>query len=304
MAGWDKEKARARAKNWREEHREQYRAYLKAWYEAHREEVREKSRERYRKKQEEMKAKHAAYREANREKIRAQKRALYAKKKQQQKNLEGEMIMMEGVELERCPRCGSEAGMKVQGRLYVAGCTKIRCRNWLGKQDAPAGETAEAAAAGWNELARDQRAELGEQAKGTEVEKLKGSEVEKLTNSEFFNLSTPSAGEPTALRQGRTETPRQDCDTDETSGEEEAAENAGEEAAAEEEDGERSARFWLELDGKWYWLEEGVEGCEGCAFNLAFGKRSLCGAVASEDFAHAATLCKAADGVWRDNSEE
>ena len=302
MADLDKEKTRARAKTWREENREQYRAYLKAWYEAHREEVREKARERYRKKQAEMKAKHAAYREANREKIRAQKRALYAKKKQQQKNLEGEMIMMEGVELERCPRCGSEAGVKVQGRLYVAGCTKTRCRNWLGKQDATTGETAEAAAAGWNELARDQREELGEQAKGTEVEKLKGTEGEKVKGSadseysDSSDLSTVQPFNPPEEEVAEVE--------EEAAAEEEAV--AEEEGEAEEEDGERSARFWLELDGKWYWLEEGVEGCEGCAFRLAFGNRVICAAACKtgEDFAHASTLCKAAEGVWRDNSEE
>ena len=293
-------KARERAAAWREKNRERYRGYLKEWYGEHREEVLERNRERYQQNREKELAKRAAYREANREKINAQKRALYAKKKQQQKNLEGEMIMMEGVELERCPRCGSETGVKVQGRLYVAGCTKMRCRNWLGKQDATTGETAEAAAAGWNELAREQRVELGEQAKGGEGEKVKSSEVEKVKSSEdseysdSSDLSTVQPFNPPAEEVVEAE--------EEAAAEEE--EVAEEEAAAEEEDGERSARFWLELDGKWYWLEEGVEGCEGCAFNLAFGQRSLCGAVASEDFAHAATLCKAAEGVWRDNSEE
>ena len=75
-----------------------------------------------------------------------------------------------------------------------------------------------------------------------------------------------------------------------------------EDTEAAEENGETFARFWLELDGEWYWLaaqEDGEELCSGCEFRFEFGRRTMCAAAASEDFSMACELCKRLEGVWQ-----
>lgn len=277
---------------------EKKREAKRAWYAANRERVRKKKHEWYLANKERCLANHKRWAEENKERLAAYRREKYAekngknvKKSQMKKTEEKQMQVI--AKMETCPKCGSPGALKVSGMYYLAGCSKPGCKYFVGRDPesgfASSGTTAAAAVEGWNELARELREELGEKA-----------------------VPAPAAAEEEA---GAADEPAVPTDQDEAAeagesselGEEaveEEAEAAEEEESAEEEDGERSARFWLKLDGKWYFLDEGCEGCKGCAFNLAFGKRSLCGAVASEDFAHAATLCKAAEGVWRDNSEE
>ena len=46
------------------------------------------------------------------------------------------------------------------------------------------------------------------------------------------------------------------------------------------------------------------EGCDGCAFCMAFGRRQVCAAESSEDFNAARVLCGEMQGQWREAEEE
>lgn len=59
----------------------------------------------------------------------------------------------------------------------------------------------------------------------------------------------------------------------------------------------------MEVDGVFHWLEEGAEGCEGCAFRSGFGRRTFCGAQQVEGLGEAAALCQTLNGVWREQEE-
>lgn len=79
----------------------------------------------------------------------------------------------------------------------------------------------------------------------------------------------------------------------------------GEDGGGDED--EPFARFWLELDGKWYFLaaaEDEADGCAGCAFCLEFGRRKVCAASSSEDLREAGELCKRLSGVWVEGEME
>lgn len=291
----DKEKAAARSAEWQRTHPERRASSSAKWRKAHREEWNAYQRALY-----------AAHREERRAYMRARYAARKGKNLENTQRLEEEMSELT---LERCPRCGSAGGVKVQGRLYVSGCTKLGCRLWLGREDATTAETLAAAVAGWNELARTLREELGEKA-------VPAPAPEKEARQD---ASPPFAGEPPAP-------PGETVETDEASAAEEApkrkrgrpckvaGEPAGEppappeEEAADEEEAEEEAaegvRFLVEVDGTFYWLEEGSEGCEGCAFQSGFGRRTFCGAESVEGLEQASALCRSLAGIWRENEEE
>ena len=77
-----------------------------------------------------------------------------------------------------------------------------------------------------------------------------------------------------------------------------------EEPEAAEEDGETFAQFELVLDGVRYIMVPDEDGCDGCAFCMAFGKRQVCAAESSEDFKAARVLCGELEGQWREAEEE
>lgn len=292
----------AKRKKYRAAHRDEWNAYQRKWREENLEHTRAWHRENYRKRRDEIIEQRRAWRAKNRDAINARKRERYALKKKERE----EKDMTKEQQFEQCPKCGAAGGAKVQGRLYVSGCTNPRCRYFLWREEATTAETLAAAVAGWNELARTLREELGEKA-------VPAPAPEKEARQD---ASPPFAGEPPAP-------PGETVETDEASAAEEApkrkrgrprkvaGEPAGEppappeeEAADEEEADEEGVRFLVEVDGTFYWLEEGSEGCEGCAFQSGFGRRTFCGAESVEGLEQASALCRSLAGIWRENEEE
>lgn len=258
-------------REWRAAHLEDQRAKQRAYYQEHKEEFQAKRRT------DEQRAKRRAYYLAHREEMAAKQRALRALKKE--KKAREEKVEM-AVELEKCPECGSAGAAKVQGQIYLAGCSKSKCEHWVSGENSETGATVAEAVERWNEFAREERAAREAEAHAAEEEEAAADETRQDA------ASPEDAGEPPAPPE-----------------EEEDDEDEDEEEDGDEEAAEASSRFWLELDGTWYWLEAGCERCEGCAFRLAFGKREICAAASSEDFAAAATLCETLGGVWRENDD-
>lgn len=263
-------------RKYRAAHKEEADARVRRWRASHKEEYNAWQREWY--------ARHL-------EERRAYQRRKYAERKGRVLDEENESHEEEQMQviakMETCPKCGSPGALKVSGMYYLAGCSKPGCKYFEGRDPesgfASSGTTAAAAVEGWNKLARELREELGGKA-----------------------VPVPAAAEEEA---GTADEPAEPTDQDEAAEEEAAA--AEEEESAEEEAGgdgdgeeERSEQFWLELDGTFYRLDDGVEGCEGCVFRLMFGSRVVCAAKGSTGFEQAAELCKGRDGVWRENSEE
>jgi len=313
----NKEKTAAKHKRWAAKHHEHMLEYMRRYREEHREKMREYSR-------------------------RAEEKRRGARSKSARKNKElEEVVPVEGqeerseemkVRIEKCPRCRQSGAVKLVDGKYIWGCTNRACEEYVMK---PRGEalrmpSMKSAVGMWNCHCENLRRKLAEEEaerRRKEAEEAKADEAEETptapkdapadeeptqTDEEQEEPSEEGHAEEDASEAGDGGEPDEAQDKEEASepseesdgaddGEESSSEE--EEAEGEEDDEELCARFWLELDGVWYWLKDG-DGCDGCAFCLAFGRRTFCAAQASDDFAEAAELCKRLDGVWQKNDDE
>jgi len=260
MAYKDQAKRRAKEKEYRETHKEERAAVAKRW--------REKNKEKYR---EYMRR----YRDTHREKVRQLYRDWYDRNKRKARTAEDGTM-----ELEKCPKCNSDGVVRPVSTGFAPGCSSRTCGLWVEKQKGRTFGTEDAAALAWNAFVQEAR-------EGVEEEKAEEERIESAIPAEW------DAGGPKAQEEEE--------EAERKAAEEEAADDDEEPEETPEEDTELYARFWLEMDGVWYWLDrDGGEGCDGCAFRLAFGRRTICGAETSEDCAMAAKLCKELGGQWKE----
>ena len=318
------EKAAEKARRWREKHRDHYNAYQRSWRQANLEEQREKQRAYYHEHKEELRAKRStaeqlekrrAYYQAHKEEMAAKARAFRAKKKAEKEKLAAVAAAAEersdemGLKTEKCPLCKSAASAKLKGVVYLAGCLNKKCRKWIDGDESETGATMAGAIGNWNKWVEE---ELKAIAAEEEADRI-AAELEKQDAEngppapedpdEDLDVDLPEdEGEPDEPEEPEEQEEPEEPEEPEDDGEPESGE--GEEAG--EDDEETFARFWLELDGTWYWLdgrEDEDSPCDGCAFCLAFGRRTFCAAASSEDFSEASELCKRLEGVWKKNEE-
>jgi len=214
-----------------------------------------------------------------------------------------------GLQINRCPRCKSAGAAKVKGSAYLAGCSRQKCEKWVGGDEAVTGTTMAAAIEGWNKWTEE---EMAEQEEARRLEAEMAAEVgEEDAPVEVGDLDEEGAldGEPPDEDEDLDEGD-DDGDEggagDEDGGDEDAGDDEPEEGGDEDagEEGEAYAQFELVLDGVRYIMVPDEEGCDGCAFCMAVGRRQVCASESSEDFKAARTLCGELQGQWREAEEE
>lgn len=261
-------------------HREAINAYQRKWRQNHLEEKRAKERAYYQAHKEELVAKVREFRARK----KAEKDEFAASVAAESEERNDEM----GLKTKKCPLCKSAASAKLKGVVYLAGCLNKKCRKWIDGDESETGATMGGAIGNWNKWVDEE----------LERQDAENDPPQDGPDDDWVNL-----GEVPVDESPKDESEPDDPeapDGEESGGEEGDGEEAG------EDDGETFARFWLELDGTWYWLEgreDEDSPCEGCAFCLAFGRRTFCAAESSEDFSEASELCKRLEGVWKKNEE-
>ena len=325
----NKEKTAAKHKRWAAKHHEHMLEYMRRYREEHREKMREYSRRAEEKR-----------RGARSKSARKNKELEEVVPVEGQEERSEEMK----VRIEKCPRCRQSGAVKLVDGKYIWGCTNRACEEYVMKPrgEALRMPSMKSAVGMWNchcenlrrklaeEEAERRRKEAEEAKAEAEAEEQQEEEPDEAEETPTAPKDAPADEEPTQTdeeqeepsEEGHAEEDASEAgdggEPDEAQDKEEASEpseesdgaddgeessSEEEEAEGEEDDEELCARFWLELDGVWYWLKDG-DGCDGCAFCLAFGRRTFCAAQASDDFAEAAELCKRLDGVWQKNDDE
>jgi cobalamin biosynthesis protein CobT len=329
-----KESGRERSATYRERHPERSRGNSLAWYKRNPEKAKELHRRWYEKNKErireynrkrraehpmtpEQKARQAEYKKAWKERQKAAKeaakngQAVAAAVAAAVEERSDEM----GLKVEKCPLCQSAASAKLKGVVYLAGCLNKKCRKWIDGDESETGATMAGAIGNWNKWVEEERRaqEAEEEAEriAAELEKQDAENGQPAPEDPDEDLDADLPGE--LPEDAPDDLPEDEGESDEPDEPEEPEEpeDGGEPESGEgeedgEDDGETFARFWLELDGTWYWMdgrEDEDSPCEGCAFCLAFGRRTFCAAASSEDFSEASELCKRLEGVWKKNEE-
>ena len=292
----DPEKARKNALEYyyrnRERNREKQNAASLSWYHRNKERVLAQKKEWYYANHERALEESRARKQAAKERKRAAKAA----------ELEERSVEM-GLKINRCPLCKSAGAAKVKGSAYLAGCSRQKCRKWVGGDEAVTGTTMDAAIGGWNKWTEE---ELAEQEEVKRLEAEMAAEVgEGEAPVEVEDLDDEGApdGEVPDEEGAGDDGDGGDEDGGNDAGDEDGGNDAGDAEAAGEE-GEAYAQFELVLDGVRYIMVPDEEGCDGCAFCMAFGRRQVCAAESSEDFNAARVLCGEMQGQWREAEEE